>query len=113
MVDSLDAFLRALRQVAPSATAQIDAPMDPKGQTFLDLSDGTFSTEVSYRPDVGFGIFVSDSKYGQRHDEIYRSASKAAKRIVKLKESYEQAGATTHLTLTQIRQLMDLTQEKV
>lgn len=113
MVDSLDAFLRALRQVAPSATAQIDAPMDPKGETFLDLSDGTFSTELSYRPDVGFGIFVSDSKYGQRPDEIYRSASKAAKRIVQLKESYEQAGATTHLTLTQIRQLMDLTQEKV
>jgi DNA-binding XRE family transcriptional regulator len=113
MVDSLDAFLRALSEVAPSARAQIDAPIDPKGETLLDLSDGTFSTEVSYRPDVGFGIFVSDSKYGQRPDEIYRSASKAAQRIVQLKESYEHAGLTTYLTLAEIRQLMDLTQEKV
>jgi DNA-binding XRE family transcriptional regulator len=113
MVDSIDTFLRALREVAPSAMAQIDAPTDPKGETFLDLSDGAFNTEVSYRPDVGFGIFVSDSKYGQRPDEIYRSASKAAQRIVQLKESYEHAGLTTYLTLAEIRQLMDLTQEKV
>jgi len=113
MVDSIDAFLRALREVAPGAKAQIDAPTDPKGETLLDVSDGTFNTEVSYRPDAGFGIFISDSKYGQRPDEIYRSASKAAQRIVQLKESWEHAGLTTYLTLAQIRQLMDLTQEKV
>jgi DNA-binding XRE family transcriptional regulator len=68
---------------------------------------------IGYRPDVGFGIFISDSKYGQRPDEIYRSASKAAQRFVQLKESYEHAGLTTYLTLAEIRQLMDLTQEKV
>jgi DNA-binding XRE family transcriptional regulator len=113
MVDSLDAFLSALSEVAPGISAQVDAPSDPKGEAFIDLVDGNFNTEVSYRPDVGFGIYVSDPTFGQRPDEIYRSASKAAQRIVQLRESYENGGLIKHLTLAEIRQLMDLTQEKV
>jgi DNA-binding XRE family transcriptional regulator len=113
MVDSLEAFLSALREVAPSIIAHIDAPANPKGETFIDLRDGNFNTEVSYRPDVGFGIYVSDPTFGQRPDELYRSASKAAQRILQLQESYELGGLVRHLTLAEIRQLMDLTQEKV
>jgi DNA-binding XRE family transcriptional regulator len=113
MVESLDAFLRALHEVAPGISSKIDAPSDPKGETFIDLVEGSFSTEVSYRPDVGFGIYVSDPTFGQRPDEIYRSAAKAAQRIKQLRVSYENGGLVTYLTLAEIRQLMDLTQEKV
>ena len=113
MVESLEAFLRALHEVAPGISSKIDTPSDPKGETFIDLIDGNFSTEVSYRADVGFGIYVSDPALGQRPDEIYRSAKKAAQRIMQLRESYENDGRITYLTLVEIRQLMDLTQEKV
>jgi DNA-binding XRE family transcriptional regulator len=113
MVDTVDAFLGALHESAPNISAQIDTPSDPKGEAFIDLTDGAFHTEVSYRPEVGFGIYVSDNTFGQRPDEIYRSASKAAQRIVQLRESYKNAGSIAHLTLAEIRQLMDLTQEKV
>jgi len=113
MVDSLDSFLVALRATSPGMDAQVDAPSDPTGESFIDLSDGDFATEVSYRPTVGFGIYVSDRIYGQRPDEIYRSASKAAQRILQLRESYKNGGLITHLSLAEMRQLMGLTQEKV
>ena len=113
MVDTIDAFVRALREVAPSASTHIDSPSDPNGESFIDLTDGEFSTEISYRPETGFGIFVSDRQYGQRPDEIYRLAAKAAQRIVQLRDSYANVGSTTYLTLAEIRQLMDLTQESV
>src|SRR5882672_4445621 len=113
MIDSVDTFLRMLRRAAPGVRAQVDTPSDPKGETFIDLSDGEFSTEVSYRPEIGFGIFVSERTFGQRPDEIYRSAPKAAQRIAQLRETFTNGGAITYLTLAEIRQLMDLTQEKV
>ena len=113
MVDTIDAFVHALRKVAPSASTHIDSPNDPKGESFIDLTDGSFSTEISYRPEAGFGIFVSDREYGQRPDEVYRSAAKAAQRIVQLRDSHANAGSTRYLTLAEIRQLMDLTQESV
>lgn len=113
MVDTIDAFVRELRELAPRASAYVDSPSDPKGESFIDLTDGEFSTEISYRPETGFGIFVSDRQYGQRPDEIYRSAAKAAQRIVQLRDSYANVGSTTYLTLAEIRQLMDLTQETV
>jgi hypothetical protein len=47
---------------------------------------------------------------GQASD---RSAAKAAQRIVQLRDSYANVGSTTYLTLAEIRQLMDLTQESV
>lgn len=113
MVDTIDAFVRELRELAPRASAHVDSPSDPKGESFIDLTDGEFSTEISFRPETGFGIFVSDRQYGQRPDEIYRSAAKAAQRIVQLRDSYANVGSITYLTLAEIRQLMDLTQETV
>ena len=113
MIGSVDDFLDALGEAAPGVGAQVDPPSDPKGETFIDLSDGEFATEVSYRPEVGFGIFVSERTFGQRPDEIYRSAAKAAQRIAQLRATFASAGAITYLTLSEIRQLMDLTQEEV
>jgi hypothetical protein len=77
MVEPVDALLSALHAVAPGVSAQIDAPNDPRSETRIDLSDRHFTTEVSYRPEIGFGAFVSAPAFGQRPDEVYRAAPQA------------------------------------
>lgn len=113
MVDSLDAFLTILRELIPGIVAQVDAAAEPAGESFIDIDDGDFSTEISYRPDVGFGVYVGDRIFGQRPDEIYRSATKAARRVAQLSESFKKDGLTTHLTLSEMRELVGLTQAKM
>lgn len=113
MVDTLESFLAALHETIPAMIARVDSPDDPNGETFIDLSCGRFGTEISYRPDSGFGIFISEGAYGQRPDEVYRSASKAAQRIEQLRVSFETGETPTYLSLAEMRQLMELTQERV
>ncbi|UPT92446.1 helix-turn-helix domain-containing protein (plasmid) [Bradyrhizobium barranii subsp. apii] len=83
------------------------------GESFIDISDGDFRTEVSYRPNFGFGIYVTTGVFGQRPDEVFRNAAKAAKRIGQLRESFFRDGVLRHLTLVEMRVLTGLTQVDV
>ena len=76
----VQAFVRQLSDLLPSIRTTVDSPAVPEGETFIDIVDGEFATEVSYRPMFGFGIYVTPVTYGQRPDELFRSAQKAAQR---------------------------------
>ncbi|WP_051462971.1 helix-turn-helix domain-containing protein [Bradyrhizobium sp. URHA0013] len=109
----VEAFVSALRDLAPDAKIAVDEAESEGGESFIDISDGDFRTEVSYRPSFGFGIYVTPGVYGQRPDEVFRNADKAAKRIGQLRESFSRDGVLKHLTLVEMRVLSGLTQVDV
>lgn len=89
---------------------EIDAPSDPAGETFLDISKAEFVTQLSFRPHSGLGVFISEDSYGQRPDEIYRNSDKAASRVEQLFRQYEKSGSVGYLTLVEMRKLNNYSQ---
>ncbi|MDP9813914.1 DNA-binding XRE family transcriptional regulator [Rhizobium tibeticum] len=89
---------------------EVDAPDDPNGETFLDISKNDFFTQISFRPHAGLGVFISDDAYGQRPDEVYRNAVKAANRVEQLFKQFEKSGSVGYLTLLEMRKLNNLSQ---
>jgi hypothetical protein len=61
----------------------VDAPSDPNGVWWFDLSVAGVTTEVAWRPTYGYGIFTSDDVgYGQGPDEVFADAAEAAARLL-------------------------------
>lgn len=89
---------------------ETDAPDDSNGETFLDITRNDFSTQISFRPHAGLGLFISDDAYGQRPDEVYRNAEKAANRVDQLFRQFEKSGSIGYLTLVDMRKLNNLSQ---
>ena len=111
--ETVQTFIAALSELAPNARVTVDAAASPEGETFIDIADGEFFTTVSYRPAFGFGIYVTPSAFGQRPDEVFRSAQKAARRILQLRDTFEKDGVVKHLTLHEMRILAGFTQVEV
>jgi len=79
------AFTDLLRHEFDDAEVNVDSPRDPNGEYWLDVSRQKFHSAVSWRPKVGFGVFVSDEEsYGQRPDELYAHPDDACTRICQL-----------------------------
>ncbi|QDF41311.1 XRE family transcriptional regulator [Bradyrhizobium symbiodeficiens] len=110
---SIEAFVKNLLELAPNAKINVDEAEADGGESFIDISEGDFRTEVSYRPNFGFGVYVTPRAFGQRPDEVFRTADKAAKRIWQLRESFLKDGVLKHLTLVEMRVLTGLTQVDV
>lgn len=91
----------------------VDAPDDPHADVWIDICRGQFSTNVSYRPTVGFGVYLEAPEYGQRPDEVHADPLKAARRIQLLHRSFERTGITSALDLASIRELLGVTQEQL
>jgi len=79
---------------------------DAKGETFIDIKAGSFSTDVSYRPASGFGVYIKNGTFGQRPDEVFRHADKAALRVSQLRDAFEKDGAIKQLTLAGMQVLL-------
>ncbi len=91
-------------------SVEVDSPSDQSGETFLDIAKGDFITQVSFRPNLGIGIFISEATYGQRPDEVYRNAEKAANRVEQLYRQFEKSGSVGYLTLLDMRKLNKFSQ---
>ncbi|WP_430245071.1 XRE family transcriptional regulator [Neorhizobium sp. DAR64861/K0K2] len=91
-------------------TVEVDSPKDPDGESFLDIAKGEFSTQISFRPGVGLGVFISEPAFGQRPDEIYRSAEKAVQRADQLFQQFVKSGTVGYLSLLEMRELNKLSQ---
>jgi hypothetical protein len=102
-------FIGILEKLAPGVETSVDTPSDPNGETFIDIRLGAFSTEVSYRPAFGFGIFIKEGIFGQRPDELFRHADKAATRIMQLRNTFEKDGSIKQLTLADMQVLLGVT----
>lgn len=103
----IDALIACLHDLNVKPT--IDAPADPNGEWWVDLSLGDFSTNVAWRSSRGFGIFTSDKDaYGDRPDETYREPEQAAKRIRQLAARSREDNKAMHLG--ELRKLLDIPQ---
>lgn len=69
----MDALERAGATVAP------DAPADAVGEWWLDVACAGRTSNVGWRPDRGFGLYLSDEEaYGAKPDEIQADPQRAA-----------------------------------
>lgn len=108
--DNIEEFTNELRLLDTEFLVELDSPDDVRGEHFIDIARGAFSTEVTFRLGFGFGVFVSDGVFGQRPDEVFKSPKKAAARIDQLKSSFLKDGHISPLGLAEMRGLSGLTQ---
>jgi hypothetical protein len=99
-------FVRLLQTEIPDVKVEIDPPGLPEGEWWLDLSRGGFETTVAWRPAFGFGIFTSEPEYGDRPDEIYRNADKAARRICQLEAKRRLGSEGSKMWLKDLRSII-------
>jgi hypothetical protein len=102
----ISAFLSLIQDGLPGAAVSIDAPDDPAGEWWLDLSDGRFATNVAWRPAKGFGVYTAETTFGEGPDEIYRKPGLAAQRIGQLAEQWRESKRIEPLWLTDVRALV-------
>ena len=109
----VEEFIQALSRLSIEVSIQVDAPDDPSGEAWIDITSPGFSTSVSYRPAHGFGIYVSEAGYGEGPDEIFRVAETAARRVAQLYAHAADDSEAAVLTLADIRALAGFTQVQV
>jgi DNA-binding XRE family transcriptional regulator len=108
-------FIDALATDCPNAKVSVDAPRDPKGEWWLDISGKDFQNTVAWRAESGFGVFVSpDRGYGDQPDEIYKKADLAARRVCGLIERHSDSETSgDFMRLKELRQLVGAPQTKL
>jgi DNA-binding Xre family transcriptional regulator len=84
--DQLAAVEQRVRRRFPEATIEIDAPSDPNGPWFLDISLQGHVVAVRWRQDRGFGVTTNPSNggYGEGVHETFQDPDNAYKRITTL-----------------------------
>lgn len=92
---------------------EIDMPDDQNAEVWIDISRGDFFTNVSYRPNIGFGVYLEAPEFGQRPDEVHLNPSRAAKRVQQLYRSFEENGSNAALDLVSMRELFEVTQQQL
>ncbi len=107
------AILNQFLSILTSFKIEIDAPDDPNAEVWIDSSLDSFFTNVSYRPAIGFGVYLETPELGQQPDELHATPSKAAKRIQQLYRSYKNNGTVAPLDLGSIRELYEVTQQQL
>jgi hypothetical protein len=112
--EQLSDFIDELSRECPGAIVNVDAPRDPKGEWWLDVTSGDFQTNVSWRPKFGFGFFTSDDKgFGDRPDEIYRRPTDACTRLCQLIGQRRANEAVDPMRLKDVRHMVGTPQTKL
>lgn len=78
---AVNEFVAALKLIEPTFTVEIDAPRFEGGEIFLDVTSTEYNSEVSFKPGVGFSLYISSASFGQKPDEIVTDPRKAAERF--------------------------------
>lgn len=80
----VEILVEALKQELPGVAIEVDAPGRPGGEWWLDISLGSFSAGVAWRPEFGFGVFTSEPGLGDRPDEVFREPVTTCRRLCQL-----------------------------
>lgn len=93
---------------------KLDEPSDPAGEWWIDFSIKGIAVNVAWRPNKGFGIYVSDENaYGTGPDEVYRSPKVAARRLMQVVFPPPGRKPGAFLRLKDIRKIVDQPQTSV
>ena len=103
--------LLALLSQKSAVQSSIDRPFKPDGEWWLDLTIGDWSTNIVWKPHLGFGLFTSEEVFGQRPDEVFSDVVKAANRLRQL--AVRTGDETPTMTLKDVRQLLGKTQQNL
>lgn len=113
MHEQVSRFIELLKREFPEIAIDVDAPKNPDGEWWLDISVGDFTTAVAWRPAFGFGLFTSEeSGFGDKPNEVYRDVELAYRRICKLEASYR-LHSTQKMWLRDLRHLTDIPQTRL
>lgn len=110
--DQISKLTDELKDSLPGLSVSLDPPDNPDGVWWIDVTADDHQLTIAWSPKNGFGMFTGDVGYGDRPNEVYRSAPLAAKRIVGMIESLRNRHSV-ELSLGDIRELLDLTQNAV
>jgi hypothetical protein len=109
--DPILVFTKLLGQECEGAIVSVDSPRDPNGEYWLDVSLQKFRNSVSWKPKIGFGIFVSDAEgYGERPDEIYARPEDVCARICQLMARAKNNRAKSSMQLRELRHIVGTSQ---
>jgi hypothetical protein len=106
-------FIEAASTQIPGLSIETDAPSDPAGEWFVDLSLDGFRTQVAWRPSFGYGLFTSGVAYGDRPNEIFRTAELAARRLSQMYAQWQATEQVSPPWLMQLRQLVGTPQTEL
>lgn len=98
MTDEVDDFVRILHKRVPNMVVTVDRPDDPRAEVFIDISSRKRTVTVSYRPNLGFGIYGADSGYGERPLMIVASSMEAARRIAPIRRRWDKGAKLPNLS---------------
>lgn len=103
--------LRVSTRFADAGVA-LDAPRDPKGLWFLDVSDGDYSLQVQWREGRPFGVTATKEigSYGAGPHEALSDVESAMRRIVALVLGRGLTRPVHTMPLSELRKTRGLTQ---
>ena len=95
------------------ASVEVDRPMRDDGEWWFDVEIDGFKTQVSWGTTRGFGIYLGESGFGERPNELYADADLAVRRLVQLADEAGRGTAPAPMEVRQVRQLLGQTQQEV
>jgi DNA-binding XRE family transcriptional regulator len=100
-----------LRQSFPDAQLVVSEPVAPDGVGFLDISRNGHVVAVQWQPKWHFGVSSPEEHgYGEKPDEVFRTAEEAAVRIVDLLNTRKKTEPPPEVTLRELRAEKQLAQ---
>ncbi len=114
MTAPFDELIAQLRKRYPDADIRVDAPRNPDGVWWGNLTVGPHHAEIEWRSGRGFGVSVnSEALYGEGSDEIYSTTASALKRSQELVDSGGKTEASSELFLRALRQARKISQAEL
>jgi DNA-binding XRE family transcriptional regulator len=97
----------------PGVKASLEAPPNPRGSHFLDLSLGHHKVVVEWSPlEEGFGVTsLPSDHFGSGADEVYDDVASTSKRLVEVLKEGRPTHAPRELLLHELRDKLGMTQE--
>lgn len=109
----ITAFRNDLRAFLSDVEVVADAPSEPSGLWWIDVSAGKFRCALSWKRGEGFGVFTDEESYGVRPDELYEDPGLAARRVKLLHDSWKDHRSLDPLWLSDVRYLLGAQQEEL
>jgi len=91
----------------------VDAPDNPSGEHWIDISLNGFQTNIAWRPAHGFGVYTSDTTFGEGPDEVYKRPEDAVRRVLQLEAGWRRSGRIERPGLRELRDLCRVSQTSV
>ncbi|SEH12895.1 Helix-turn-helix domain-containing protein [Sphingopyxis sp. YR583] len=105
-------FIDAVRSEV-AAAVDVDAPAKADGEWWIDIEIDGMQSQILWQKSSGFGVYVRETGFGARPQEIYRKATEAGARVLQLAAQWKKDATHHALRLNELRHLLGETQGDV